>query len=238
MKKIFTLVMMLFAVVALNAQNATIVLTVDDVWGDGTGYQILIDADAEGWMDSYGPSCGSQYTQWEYMIPAEAWANDAAVVVNATQSIQIPAGTYSYLILNPGCAGYNKNYIASDQCDPSNVSNYNFEAGKTYTFVPSLNPNGNDCITLTITDGPVAVESVEANQTSVYPNPANNVINVTSAANMNSIEVYTIAGQKVADYTVNGTQAAINVNNLSNGMYIMQIASENGISTKKFNVVR
>lgn len=83
-----------------------------------------------------------------------------------------------------------------------------------------------------------SVNEVEANQTSVYPNPANNVINVTSAANMNSIEVYTIAGQKVANYTVNGTQAAINVNNLSNGMYIMQIVSENGVSTKKFNVAR
>lgn len=85
---------------------------------------------------------------------------------------------------------------------------------------------------------PTSVNEVEANQTSVYPNPANNVINVTSAANMNSIEVYTIAGQKVANYTVNGTQAAINVNNLSNGMYIMQIASENGVSAQKFNVAR
>lgn len=91
---------------------------------------------------------------------------------------------------------------------------------------------------VTIDGTATSVESVEANQTSVYPNPANNVVNVTSVANMNNIEVYTIAGQKVANYTVNGTQAAINVNNLSNGMYIMQIVSENGVSTKKFNVAR
>ena len=113
MKKALSFVAALFAVVALNAQNATIVLTAGDVWGDGTGYQILIDADDEGWSDSHGPACGSAYTQWEYMIPANASADDAAVVVESSQSIQIPAGTYSYLILNPGCNGYSTNYIAS-----------------------------------------------------------------------------------------------------------------------------
>lgn len=118
---------------------------------------------------------------------------------------------------------------------------FNIPAGAKHV---AINCASNDVFALFIDDVTIngsmvtSVESVEANQTSVYPNPANNVINVTSVANMNSIEVYTIAGQKVANYTVNGTQAAINVNNLSNGMYIMQIASENGVSAQKFNVAR
>lgn len=84
----------------------------------------------------------------------------------------------------------------------------------------------------------VKIDEVQGSQISMYPNPANNVINVSAAVNMSSIEVYTIAGQKVADYTVSGTRAAINVNDLSNGMYIMQIVSENGVSAQKFNVAR
>lgn len=82
------------------------------------------------------------------------------------------------------------------------------------------------------------IQEVANNSTVVYPNPANNVINVNSTSNINSVEVYTIAGQKVANYTANGTQAAISVSNLSNGMYLMKINTENGASVKKFNVVR
>lgn len=162
MKKILSIFAILFALVAVNAQNATVILTAGDVWGDGTGYQLLIDADNAGWADSYGPDCGSTYTQWEYMIPANASADDAAVVVNASETIQIPAGTYSYLVLNPGCAlGFN--YIASAQCDPSNATNVVFQAGHIYTFTPSLNGQ-NDCITITDRVNPTepTIETVES----------------------------------------------------------------------------
>ena len=132
--------------------QALVVLSVGDVWGDGTGYQLLIDADNEGWSSSSGPDCGSTYTQWEYMIPANASANDANVVINATESLYITPGTYSYLVLNPGCSG-GTNWISSNQCDESNATDYTFEAGKMYTFTVALNGN-NDCVTLTVEDIP------------------------------------------------------------------------------------
>lgn len=163
MKKILSIFAILFALVAVNAQNATVILTAGDVWGDGTGYQLLIDADNAGWTDSYGPDCGSTYTQWEYMISANASADDAAVVVNASETIQIPAGTYSYLVLNPSCGTYMTNYIASAQCDPSNATNVVFQAGHIYTFTPSLNGE-NDCITITDRVNPTepTIETVES----------------------------------------------------------------------------
>ena len=137
-----------------DGEQALVVFSAGDIWGDGTGYQLLIDADNEGWSDSYGPDCGSTYTQWEYMIPENAAAIDANAVCNATESLYIPAGTYSYLVLNPGCEDYSTNYIASSQGDPSNASDYNFEAGKMYTFTVELASNGNDKLTLTVTDIP------------------------------------------------------------------------------------
>lgn len=233
MKKALSFVAALFAVVALNAQNATIVLTAGDVWGDGTGYQILIDADDAGWTDSYGPACGSAYTQWEYMIPANASADDAAVVVESSQSIQIPAGTYSYLILNPGCNGYNANYIASSQCDATNAQGYQFEAGKTYTFEPVLGgPSSaqNDCTTLTITTTSAIAENSIA--FSIYPNPATTVLNV-NAEGFNTIEIVNLLGQTV--YTANTTSnMQINISNLNNGVYFVRMNGENGTATQKF----
>ena len=234
MKKVLSFVAALFAVVALNAQNATIVLTAGDVWGDGTGYQILIDADNAGWTESYGPSCGSAYTDWEYMIPTNASANDAAVVVESSQSITIPAGTYSYLVLNPSCEGYNTNYIAASQCDATNATDYVFEAGKTYTFEPVLggpNSSSNDCTTITITNN-TSVSENGANSFSIFPNPATTVLNV-NAEGFSTIEIVNLLGQTV--YTANTTSnMQINVSELNNGVYFVRMNGENGTATQKF----
>ena len=234
MKKVLSFVAALFAVVALNAQNATIVLTAGDVWSDGTGYQVLIDADNAGWTNSYGPDCGSAYTDWEYMIPTNASANDAAVVVESSQSITIPAGTYSYLVLNPSCEGYNTNYIAASQCDATNATDYVFEAGKTYTFEPVLggpNSSSNDCTTITITNN-TSVSENGANSFSIFPNPATTVLNV-NAEGYSTIEIVNLLGQTV--YTANTTSnMQINVSELNNGVYFVRMNGENGTATQKF----
>lgn len=227
MKKVFTFVMAMFAIVAMNAQNCVITLQANDVWQDGTGYQLLIDADNAGWADSYGPDCGTTYSGWEYVIPAGATMaadGEPYCVVDGSESITIPAGTYSYLILNPGCNDYGENYIAAGTtCDETNAS-ITFEANKTYTF--SIEMSGNyDCTTITVTDGGVGVEEVTAEQVRIYPNPATDVLNVEGNGN---IEVSNILGQVVmTDFVEGHTQ--LNVANLNNGVYFVRV---NGQSMK------
>lgn len=236
MRKVLSLLAICFAVVALNAQNATIVLTVGDVWGDGTGYQLLIDADNAEYTDTYGPACGSAYSGWEYMIPANASADDAAVVVDAEQTIQIPAGTYSYLVLNPSCDTYSTNYIASNQCDETNAKDYMFEAGKTYTFAPVLGgPSSeyNDCVTITVTTGgPTAIAENAAANVNIFPNPATTVLNVEAAGYAN-IQIVNVLGQVVYSASVVDNMQ-VNVSNLDNGVYFVRLNGENGTATQKF----
>jgi len=146
--------------------QATIVLTAGDVWGDGTGYQILIDTDGTG-ADAYADfTCGASYADWELMIPTNATSDDSHVVANASQQITIPAGTYDYAILNPGCTAFGAIYTASDQCSPSVGDNYVFEAGKIYTFTATL-LGTNDCITLVVTDMPTEA-TMSASNTELY----------------------------------------------------------------------
>jgi hypothetical protein len=86
--------------------------------------------------------------------------------------------------------------------------------------------------------GTTSIADVESNNVSVYPNPANNVINVNATSNISNVEVYTIAGQKVGDFTANSNSIAISTSNLTSGLYLMQIHTENGVINKKFSVVR
>ena len=89
-----------------------------------------------------------------------------------------------------------------------------------------------------IDSDPVSIANVEKSSVNVYPNPASNYINVNASSNISNVEVYTISGQKVGDFTANGTQTVISTANLSNGMYLMRINTENGVINNKFSVVR
>ncbi len=76
------------------------------------------------------------------------------------------------------------------------------------------------------------------NTVSVYPNPANNIINVNAASNINMVEVFNMMGQRVAAYDANDTNVQINTTALNNGMYMMRITTENGVSNQKLMIAR
>ncbi len=159
--------------------TATITLTVGNLWPDGSGYQMLIDANA----DAYGniiPTSGSLtnscdvnqtlYDAFEYKIPSNADPSCTAqnIVVNNTVTIQIPAGTYDWCIANP--TSNDKIYIASSYGNVnSRQDDYVFEAGKTYEFtVQIFGPT--DGVNLNITDNGSAWTTVN-NVTNPYTLP-------------------------------------------------------------------
>ena len=143
----------------------TIILNVPtDIWGDGTGYQLVLDAD----HNTYGttiPETGNftagTFADFEYTIPenAECNASTTTIVVNGNATITIPAGVYDYVFLNPD-PNSGTYYIASPQVLPSRGDDYEFEAGKTYEFTLSI-IGSNDAITPTITDNGNAWTLVE-----------------------------------------------------------------------------
>lgn len=68
-------------------------------------------------------------------------------------------------------------------------------------------------------------------EVSLYPNPANDVLNIEMTNEVQSIEIYNIQGQKVKA----ANQKQINIADLANGMYMIKIQdAENAIATKKF----
>lgn len=134
--------------------KATITLTAGDVWGDGSGYQMLLDADATAYGDVFTANSGwtaTDFSAFEYTIPtnAECDMNTSAIVFNNSVSIRIPAGTYDWCILNPS-PGDMIYIAAANGSAGGRADDYEFEAGKTYEFVPAIFGN-NDGIDVTIT---------------------------------------------------------------------------------------
>lgn len=64
----------------------------------------------------------------------------------------------------------------------------------------------------------------------IFPNPVNNELNIHTNKNINSVKIYNLQGKPI----IEDSKETINVSNLSKGMYIVKIITEEGESTKKF----
>ena len=148
-------------------ENAVVVLNVPtDIWGDGSGYQMLLDADATMYTQlaaaMYFDEIGS-FDGFEYTIPenADYGINPANIVVNNSVAIEIPAGTYDYAIINPDKVS--TIWFAGNSGNAeSKGDDMVYEAGKMYTYTLSSSGTG-DMINLTISDrnGMVSVPTGE-----------------------------------------------------------------------------
>ncbi|MEE1899477.1 T9SS type A sorting domain-containing protein [Flavobacterium rakeshii] len=75
-----------------------------------------------------------------------------------------------------------------------------------------------------------------ASQFSVYPNPVSDVINIANAENIlvNGVEIVDLNGRVVKSAKFNGvSEAQVNISDLSAGMYLMNVSSDKGTTTKK-----
>lgn len=72
---------------------------------------------------------------------------------------------------------------------------------------------------------------------SIYPNPTKDLLNVRTEGSgaISSVKIIDLNGREVLVKTFNGVNdAQINVSDLTSGMYLINITSENGTTTKKF----
>jgi len=82
----------------------------------------------------------------------------------------------------------------------------------------------------------VSVNEHLSSQFNLYPNPATNVVNITNSENMlvQQITIYDIAGKQLNTQTFNNqAEIQLNVENLSNGSYMLHIQTNKGMAVKK-----
>jgi len=97
-------------------------------------------------------------------------------------------------------------------------------------------PQGGSLIPLPSVAVPSSVNSLNnSGNIQVYPNPAGDYFNVVSSERLARISVMDVTGRILTDVN-NNTQGKIDISNLSQGVYIVKLETENGVvSTHKIN---
>ena len=110
-----------------------------------------------------------------------------------------------------------------------NVVMAEFEMETVYnSYVSSVYPsNDGEFSVVNITKG-----SALSGELVVYPNPATNMIFISSPSQINNVVIYNNVGQSVYQ----GNSSEINTSNFESGVYILRIETANGIETQKVTI--
>ena len=109
------------------------------------------------------------------------------------------------------------------------LGNPNMSAAKGKAYIDTIQGYLNPRIYVALGLGSsTGINEVIDASTEMYPNPANNSLNIVSyAAGINSVRIYNLNGQEVLNTSVNANQIKINTSSLTNGLYIVDIKSNN-----------
>jgi trimeric autotransporter adhesin len=141
---------------------------------------------------------------------------------------------------------FNTNFIEGTQSNPMLDSNYKLQSGSpainagANSFIPAgitTDLDGNSRIVNTTVDvgafefdASLSTNDYAFSDFSVYPNPTNDNINISSSENIKSIEVYSLEGRKIKSVVT----SSVDISDLSSGMYLIQVkTNEEKIGTKK-----
>ena len=173
------------------------------------------------------------------------WANDV------TDATAIVANVWTHIVTTYDEVGMARIYINGVLKKSASKTNWNTAIDANFNLGRLVSINGSPAYTGAIDDlkiYPYAlpqadITSLFTNNTlsnsdfsinnlevALYPNPVNDLLNIETALELQSVEIYNIQGQKV----LSSNQKQINVSNLAAGMYMVRIQdTDNNIATKK-----
>jgi len=123
-------------------------------------------------------------------------------------------------------------------------ANYNINAGEhtiNFTYHKDFSvSDGNDCAwvdNITLPEGVSNVKIITNNNINVYPNPANDFISISTNYKNTKIQIFDNTG-KLIKVLNSYNNEKINISNLTNGIYICKLTTDDVVSFTKFVITK
>jgi hypothetical protein len=124
------------------------------------------------------------------------------------------------------------------------MKSYSFTPAETNTYylgfnaLNAINAAGTHAFFLDnlFVDQVLSIKGVDASNFTVYPNPANNILNVSNKANdlINNIQIKDLTGKTVKESNfIAQSTIQMNIADIAAGVYMMTIKTNQGSITKK-----
>lgn len=143
--------MKLTSVKRIDSENARITLDVKSDWGKGDGFEVWIDKECEIENDfcENGVDAYTVFGKSDYVLPEGSTPDEGFLTSGQSASIEIPAGVYDFLVVNPS-PSEGATYLVRDDTD-SHGDNITFVGGYEYTFTVEVSnyPSEHDSSVLT-----------------------------------------------------------------------------------------
>lgn len=234
MKKIFTFFAAMTAVVALNAQTVDYAIDgfVDEEQQQITELNLGMNDDLNPAfvLTNNGPDVPANTDSIMFDITIEGQLLGSSYIMGS-QLQTFTAGASAAI------SGQEPLLTAQEMTDYGIEGTFNFCYEVRIVGAATDPDASNNQACITITRGTVGVNDVVAGEVNIYPNPANDVINVENAENA-QISVFDINGRMITTIESASANQTIDASNFAKGMYIVRIANGNNVITKKVSVVR
>ena len=134
---------------AIEGDQARITLYVQTDWGDGSGYQLILDKECE---ITGTTSLDEIFAAADYTLPSNAAVLENFLKAGESASVDIPAGEYDFYVFNPTPSDGTV-YIAGGEAVGDN---FEFKGGVEYVFTINVDLTAGDNVEIT-TDSPVEI---------------------------------------------------------------------------------
>jgi hypothetical protein len=81
------------------------------------------------------------------------------------------------------------------------------------------------------------VNELAAMKLNVYPNPVKDVVCIEAAQPIQNVQLMGINGVILEDRKTNSNKVELNLEGYSKGIYVVRIVTEEGVATKKINLI-
>ena len=80
----------------------------------------------------------------------------------------------------------------------------------------------------------LSTNDFETSNARIYPNPADNILNIESTMSIEKVTVYNLLGQEVISKSPNAELVTLDVANLQSGVYVVKTSINGNISSTRF----
>ncbi len=92
---------------------------------------------------------------------------------------------------------------------------------------------GSSWFDLTVQDGTLSTQSFQLEDIKIFPNPVNNVLNIQSNVSIDKVEIFDLLGQRIKELNLGSNTNTVDLSDLNDGMYLIQISINGKESTYK-----